>query len=404
MSEDANRSVGHHLAASPDDLRALHLMCRAGRLYDVERWIADEKPLQLAPEAIRKGTRPKTALQIALEGGQHSLALLLLKSGYRLELEKYAPLDLVLDARRWDLFDLLLEWGAELKDADVYTVLETYNVDLYERCRAAGYDLTQRHEIGSILGHGTSNRPLLGFVKRHRLEDSKLQLELNIALGYHARTGNEKGISLCLWAGADPHAPTPDPRFDCDSDETPEDEGGVIGWTAIEEAARAGDRRVLRRLGPDPERDDFDRLYELADSTSIVTFLMTLQPPRDIGSILSWHALIMSCPVPGTFSRGTGTIEAILKCGVCWSEATPEQLRSIRGNLRKLNSYDLGRIIKLLKKPLICAPEIFQELVRTPAMRERLIAAGLLKPTTKEAESKRKSARRRARRTRPKSK
>jgi hypothetical protein len=44
-------------------------MCREGRLYDVERWIAEGKPLQLASEAIRTGTRPKTALQIALEAG-----------------------------------------------------------------------------------------------------------------------------------------------------------------------------------------------------------------------------------------------------------------------------------------------------------------------------------------------
>ena len=86
-------------------------MCREERLYDVERWIGEGKPLQLAPEAIPKGTRPKTALQIALEGGQYSLAFLLLSSGYRLELERYAPLDMALQARRWDLVDLLVEWG-----------------------------------------------------------------------------------------------------------------------------------------------------------------------------------------------------------------------------------------------------------------------------------------------------
>jgi hypothetical protein len=43
------------LAQSPDDVQGLHQMCREGRLYDVERWIAEGKPLQLAPEAIRKG-------------------------------------------------------------------------------------------------------------------------------------------------------------------------------------------------------------------------------------------------------------------------------------------------------------------------------------------------------------
>jgi hypothetical protein len=53
----------------------------------VERWIAEDRPLQLEPEAILKGTRPKTGLQIALETGQHSLALLPLRSGSRLELE-----------------------------------------------------------------------------------------------------------------------------------------------------------------------------------------------------------------------------------------------------------------------------------------------------------------------------
>jgi len=33
--------------------------------------------------------------------------VLLLQNGYRLELERYAPLDLALRSRRWDLFDLL---------------------------------------------------------------------------------------------------------------------------------------------------------------------------------------------------------------------------------------------------------------------------------------------------------
>lgn len=67
-------------------------------------------------------------MQIALEAGQHSLAFLLLRSGYRLELEQYAPLDTALEARRWDLVDLLVEWGADLRSEDAYTVLNTYNV------------------------------------------------------------------------------------------------------------------------------------------------------------------------------------------------------------------------------------------------------------------------------------
>jgi len=156
MAEDQDPNWYRFLAQSPEDVRAFHQLCREGRLYAVERWIAEGKPFQVAQQAIPKNTRPKTALQIALETGQHSLVVLLLSKGYRIELERYSPLDLALQARRWDLFDLLLEWGADLKSADVYTVLNTYNVELYERFRAAGYNLTERHEMASILGHGTS--------------------------------------------------------------------------------------------------------------------------------------------------------------------------------------------------------------------------------------------------------
>jgi hypothetical protein len=57
------------------------------------------RAIQVAPDAVPKGTRPKTALQIALATGQHSLVSLLLKSGYRLDLERYAPLDMALQGR-----------------------------------------------------------------------------------------------------------------------------------------------------------------------------------------------------------------------------------------------------------------------------------------------------------------
>jgi hypothetical protein len=87
------------LAQSLEHVRPLHQICREGRLYEVERWIADGKPIQVAPQAIPKSTRLKTALQIALETGQHSLAVLLLSKGYRIELERYSPLDMALEAR-----------------------------------------------------------------------------------------------------------------------------------------------------------------------------------------------------------------------------------------------------------------------------------------------------------------
>jgi len=377
------------LAQSPEDVRLLQQMCREGRLYDVERWITDGKPLQVAPEAIPKGIRPKSALQIALESGQHSLVFLLLRSGYRLELERHAPLDIALHTRRWDLVDLLLEWGADLNSADVYTVLNTYNAKLYERFWAAGYDLTDRHEMGAILGHSTSNRPLLGFVKRHRTEDPKIQQELNIALGSHVRAGKEKGVNLCLWAGADPHAPTPNPEFDLyENADAEAEEECFIGCSAIQEAASYGELNILKRLGPDPARDNFDELYRYAKYESIIEFLSTIHPPKDLTSILSWHLRWLGDRFPWSVRSGTGNIEFLLKCGVRWAETNHERLREIRRCLLKIDDYDLKRIMRCLMRPEVCAPETYQELVRTPRIQERLLSLGIMKKFVSERDKR----------------
>jgi hypothetical protein len=101
--------------------------------------------------------------------------------------------------------------------------------------------------MGSILGHGTRNRPLLGFAKRYRAEDPRIQRELNIALGCHVRAGNERGVNLCLWAGADPHAPAPNPERNLSDDADPDDgEERFIGFSAIEEAASEGHLAILK--------------------------------------------------------------------------------------------------------------------------------------------------------------
>lgn len=62
-----------------------------------------------------------------------------------------------------------VEWGADLNSADVCTILETYNVNLYERCRATGCDLPKNHEMGYVLGHGTRNRPRRGGARASHL-------------------------------------------------------------------------------------------------------------------------------------------------------------------------------------------------------------------------------------------
>jgi hypothetical protein len=45
MAEVRNLEAPRLLAQSAEDLHALHQLCREGRLYNIERWIEEEKPI-----------------------------------------------------------------------------------------------------------------------------------------------------------------------------------------------------------------------------------------------------------------------------------------------------------------------------------------------------------------------
>jgi len=68
------------LTAAPEELTELHRLCRDNRLYDIERWIQANRPLQLSIEAASVRRRVPSALEIALKDGNQALVLLLLCS------------------------------------------------------------------------------------------------------------------------------------------------------------------------------------------------------------------------------------------------------------------------------------------------------------------------------------
>ncbi len=144
-------------------LTELHRLCRDSRIYDVERWIQAGWPLQAAPGTPTQQRRVTSALEIALEAGNHALILLLLCNGYDANIESRSPLDLALRARQWDLLDLLLEWGADPKQVSLGHLFDTYSTELFRRFRSLGVDLTANHEMAEALAHHTSNKPLFGF-------------------------------------------------------------------------------------------------------------------------------------------------------------------------------------------------------------------------------------------------
>jgi hypothetical protein len=64
------------------EVAPLVALCTSGKLYEVEQWIADNRPIQFPPSEDRKERRRSAALQISIKRGFHSLAALLLANGY----------------------------------------------------------------------------------------------------------------------------------------------------------------------------------------------------------------------------------------------------------------------------------------------------------------------------------
>jgi len=362
------------------DLAELLELCRSGRLYDVERWIQAGRPLQLAAGTPER-RRQDTALAIALDRQDQALTLLLLANGYDLTLEPRNPLDTALSMRRQDLLDLFLAWGADPRAVCVDTLLATYDSGLFERFRELGLDLTKDHAIAHALGEHTSNKPLFGFVKRHRTSDPRMRRALDIALAHHAGEGHEKGVMLCLWAGADAHARVPWLRYLGYADVEPEDEDR---HSAVVAACGGGHATILEKLKPDPTLDDFDELYRSAINEKVIVILLRQKPPTDAGAVVT----IQLARIQYRFGeyRPIEALRALFAAGVRWQTGSPEAIASARRDLLRCSDWEFTDVMRLLAADDHCSKEVLSELARTGSIRERMKRVGLI-PESRQARS-----------------
>jgi hypothetical protein len=372
-------------ARTTDDLGVLvelHRLCRGGLLYEVEKWIRDGRPLQAAKGVTAKGRRMLSALEIGLETENRSLIRLLLCNGYDSNLESSCPVSTAIRNRTWDLMELLLTWGADPMRVSPRAVCESYTTEIIERFYALGVDLTVDHVLGAMLAEHSSNKPLFGFAKRHREHDPKIQTDLNMALGHHAgRDGSEKGVLLCVWAGADPHTRAPSLRYPSD----PDDEDGDHGSTAIEEACHAGNVRILEKLGPDPSRDDFDNLYPWAPNGLMIDLLARFTLPRKeaVSSVIR-SQLFWLQDHPFINPRSADTVRQLFHVGVRWVTATPQEINDIRRSLLRMRDYTFVEVVKIFATGDNCAPTILEALARTPTMGARIKTVGFFPPSPEE--------------------
>lgn len=364
--------------AQEEILEDLYLLCREGRVYEVEDWIRSGRPLQLSESALNGRRKFISALNIAIKQGNHALVLLLLCNGYDANLERECAIDLALDCRRPDIVDLLLTWGANPHEFDRAKLFDTYESSLFERFYALDVDLTVGHAYAEALGFHTSNKPLFGFTKKYQARDPKIRKELNIALAHHAGEGNEKGTLLCLWAGADPHVPVPALRYIDEEDEEDADDldDDTLGCSAVYSACMGGHAELLERFGPDPARHDYDNLYRVAPNVGVVKLLARDALPTDMTPVIEWQLRFVG------WWRGRRESVAVLRhlfeCGARWEQASKSEIREIRRFLLDAPDDAFVALIKILGARDHCSREIRVELARTPAMQKRMKKVGFI--------------------------
>lgn len=195
---------------------------------------------------------------------------------------------------------------------------------------------------------------------------AKIQFELDVALAHHAREGKEKGVLLCLWAGANPHNRVPYLSWWGSLGEDDEEE-----WeSAVVAACCGGHGAILERLGPDPELDDYEELWSRASTRKIVEILAREGMPADPSRIILRQ--ISSSAWAFGNRRPAETLEALFEAGARWTSSPKEEIGDARRDLLRSDDSLFVEILRLLAKGDNASEEVLAELARTPAIRKRM--------------------------------
>lgn len=368
-----------------DRSKELVALCRAGKLYEIDKWIADGKSLDIS--TLKKRGRQPTILEIAVETGFYSLVELIAKHEPSPSAKAAALRDAV-ELRRLDLVELLLENGADIKSVPLADVLFTWEPRLIRFFLDHGADVLEGRPFAEAFGGKirTALRPFIEYKKAHPELATQLQEQLDCALRYFCGEGDLKWVSLLMWAGGDPRS-----RGPClQKDYTEDSECYTSG---LEEACRSENVDVLKKLKPDPTRDNFPQLLHDAamwPRKPILEYLLEIgaNPNGKLngGSStldavlrnLSFARLSLygSTGLKSKYdvSRAFESVQVLLDHGAIWNPEEAYDLNSLRKSLLECEPSVTIELLQMFRKHNACPAERVHRLLGTPRMKEHLKA------------------------------
>ena len=369
---------------TPEEAKLLLALCRAGKLYEIERWITSGKSLQ-TPSGFKK-----SPLSIAVEMGFHSLVELLARNESSQEIKNKALSDAI-STKRLDLVELLIAHGAQVRSVPFAGVLCKWDPAMMRFFLENDADVITGHPFAVAFGEKirTSLRPFVEYKKAHPEIASELQEQADRALRYFSREGDLKWVSLMLWAGANPR--TRGPLLDDRIEDDPE-----CYTTALREACYKGSFEVLIKLKPDASGDDMSDLLHCAAlpaSDELIRYLLKMgAKPNDKANggssaldrclwnlgFKDFDAIINKRPASRYALHGTfDCIQTLVERGALWRPDSRAELNSLRQILFKCEPEVTVEVVKLLARFKACPEETLDHFLDTPRMRSHLSKLGM---------------------------
>ena len=366
------------------EIRELVALCKAGKLFDVQKWIADGRRIN-PPPFERKGQRPANPLTVTIDRGFHSLAEVLLKAGAEIDTDLWrGPMAKALQMRRFDLVQLLVEHGYDARSIDMSSVFHTWDPEIIEFFIDQGADVETEWPLAEALRDKI--RTGLRIFKRYQERFPHFQQQIDSALRHHCRDGNAKWVSLLLWAGADPYS-----LGDTSHEDDGEEGLSALGFAALYERFDLFKIRSIRLKPDNPELQKVLKYAaEHAEGLPLARRLIKAGVnPNDqsnggcsgIKSILQSMSWEFSFDTYGTFHNhrqgidgprareGIKGIHFLVKHGARWHPEDRQEIKDARRSLVKLLPDYTVEFVWIMSRHNACTKESITELVRTPRMK-----------------------------------
>lgn len=350
-------------AESFQELQPLCDLCRAGRLYDAEKWILAGNPIQMRHDDKNRRHMPLT---IALDRGFHSLVELLLRHGADPTANGNA-LHRAVQRADFDMTELLFRFGADPDTVGFRIAAYTYDRRIMRLFVEAGVDPCEDEDLAHALADGV--RTAIGFYKEFQDRIPGLPRQLALALRHYCIKGDVKWIKLLLWAGADPYTPVPDLDKQSDADESP-----------LHEAISFGHIDPIRKLPLDPKKVDLDELLHVACWAFDIDYIRHLLdlganpnaqnaernlPLKNLFTSLKWCLTCDSTFHP-CYQKDSIVIDMmhlLMERGAKWQPLSRSYILDIRKTIKLLSASQARDLMTALKQHDVMSEEDFRAIL-----------------------------------------